>query len=264
MSLHPFERAGLGIAPFKCTGVRENWFVPAGFPEARKPGGCCNYCGTGILYEYSIESADGKTFVVGSDCVKRTESEVVGFKEARLKLARDKREAKRKESIAERQSRWEKRRTENRDAFNAMYPDIVQFLNDLPEDTYGFLGTMRSNFSYWGGLTERQAEALNKIIQSKAKQKRDAELSRYIATIGTRIDDTFEIILTRSWESDFGWPKKIVHFTLMRRGLDECTYTGNHIGNQGDKISAKFTVAEHTISKYNGAQQTKLSRPMVR
>lgn len=50
----------------------------------------------------------------------------------------------------------------------------------------------------------------------------------------------------------------------MRRGLDICTYTGNYIGKSGDKISAKFTVSEHTISKHNGAQQTKLSRPMVR
>lgn len=209
MTLHPFERAGLGTAPFKCVGVRENWFTPAGFPEARKPGGCCNYCGTGILYEYSIESADGKTFVVGSDCVKRTESDIVGFKEARLKLARDKRETKRKEAFAERQARWEKMRTENRESFVVMYPDLVQFLNDLPDDTMGFLGSMRDNFFHWGALTERQAIAVNKIIQDKAKQKRDAEMSRYIATIGTRIDDTFEIILTRDWESNFGYPKRL-------------------------------------------------------
>jgi hypothetical protein len=39
--MHPFERSGLGKAPFRCVTVRENWYAPPGFPEARKPGGCC-------------------------------------------------------------------------------------------------------------------------------------------------------------------------------------------------------------------------------
>lgn len=58
-SAHCFERVGLGKAPFRIVGYG-------------KGHTCCNYCGTPILYTALIESADGKQFRVGSDCVFKT------------------------------------------------------------------------------------------------------------------------------------------------------------------------------------------------
>lgn len=84
--LHPFERAGLGLAPFRCVGV-EHRVGPIKTTDPKFPGvtfevgapgqpmGTCDYCGTGIADCYVIRSADGKKFVVGSDCVMRTYSE---------------------------------------------------------------------------------------------------------------------------------------------------------------------------------------------
>ncbi len=70
-TIHRFERAGLGKAPFQFTGtVTEKVFcVPGGTPKA---GSSCDYCGTGIRYEFWVNSSCGKTFKVGCDCIHKT------------------------------------------------------------------------------------------------------------------------------------------------------------------------------------------------
>lgn len=67
--LHPFQRAGLGIAPFKYIGMTEKVIKHADGTE--QPSGTCDYCSNGIRYCYQIQSADGKVFQVGSDCVMK-------------------------------------------------------------------------------------------------------------------------------------------------------------------------------------------------
>lgn len=67
---HKFELAGLGAAPYKFLGVRENIFV-SGCGTVRKPGGSCDYCGTGIQFEFHIKSADGKLSKVGCNCIEK-------------------------------------------------------------------------------------------------------------------------------------------------------------------------------------------------
>lgn len=77
MSEHRFETAGLGKAPFRVLGV-EVRVGPIRYPnglEVGAPGqpmGCCQYCGQGIAECWMIGSSDGKTFMVGCDCVRKT------------------------------------------------------------------------------------------------------------------------------------------------------------------------------------------------
>lgn len=66
VGVHKFEAAGLGKGPFRYVGIRENHFT---YPGGSKPGGSCDYCGTGILYECWVRSADGREFKVGTDCI---------------------------------------------------------------------------------------------------------------------------------------------------------------------------------------------------
>lgn len=66
---HVFEAAGLGLAPFRFVGVVEKVYVAG---DEAKPGGVCAYCGTGIRYCCIVKSSDGKQFLVGSDCVEKT------------------------------------------------------------------------------------------------------------------------------------------------------------------------------------------------
>lgn len=71
---HPFERAGLGVAPFKFVGMVEKTYQAChGAPI--QPGASCDYCGTGIRYCCQIVSADGKRFVVGCDCITKIHDE---------------------------------------------------------------------------------------------------------------------------------------------------------------------------------------------
>ena len=76
LQVHPFEKAGLGVAPFRFSGMSEKVYVACpGAPE--QPAGTCDYCGMGIRYCCHIESADGKSFVVGSDCVRKTDRDAL-------------------------------------------------------------------------------------------------------------------------------------------------------------------------------------------
>lgn len=69
-TIHRFERAGLGLAPFRFTGMSENAIR---YPDGTsKAGGSCDFCGTGIRYEFWCVSADDKSFKVGCDCIHKS------------------------------------------------------------------------------------------------------------------------------------------------------------------------------------------------
>ncbi len=82
-TVHPFERAGLGKAPFRFVGMAQQDFCygevilnraeyeRTGIALTTKPGGTCAYCGTAIKALCQILSADGKRFHVGCDCVNK-------------------------------------------------------------------------------------------------------------------------------------------------------------------------------------------------
>jgi len=75
--VHVFQTAGLGMAPFRVTGfgVKRGPLPMADGSMVGAPGqpmGTCQYCGTGIANCFEITSSDGRTFVVGSDCVEKT------------------------------------------------------------------------------------------------------------------------------------------------------------------------------------------------
>lgn len=79
--VHPFQAAGLGLAPYVYIGMIEK--VCSGQPNehgvtigyAGQPAGTCDYCGQGIRYVCRIRSADGREFGVGCDCVLKLERE---------------------------------------------------------------------------------------------------------------------------------------------------------------------------------------------
>jgi hypothetical protein len=80
-TMHVFEQAGLGQAPYKFKGVEQlrgpitleqhnGVTVQVGAPG--QPMGCCQYCSTNIAWLFWLESADGKIFYVGSDCIYKS------------------------------------------------------------------------------------------------------------------------------------------------------------------------------------------------
>jgi hypothetical protein len=74
-TIHPFEAAGLGIAPFKFAGYRVAKFQAC--PDAPvQSGSSCDYCGRPIMYVYYVRSSDDKEFHVGCDCIAKVDGDL--------------------------------------------------------------------------------------------------------------------------------------------------------------------------------------------
>lgn len=109
-AVHPWERMGLGVAPYKCVGV--GTAIYRAVPEApAQPGASCDFCGQGIMNVYSVQAACKSVFKVGCDCVRKTCSEKEGVRtaiesadrkhrNAVAKTGRDKRDAAAKDDLA--------------------------------------------------------------------------------------------------------------------------------------------------------------------
>lgn len=71
-TVHRFEHAGLGLAPFRFTGevTEKTYQACPGAPV--QAGSTCDYCGTCIRYEFWIVSSDSKRHKVGCDCIHKT------------------------------------------------------------------------------------------------------------------------------------------------------------------------------------------------
>jgi hypothetical protein len=84
-TVHPFEAAGLGKAPFRYVGqivqdmmhgqviLNREEFQRTGIAVCTKPGGTCDFCGTFIVRMFKIRSADLKEFKVGCDCLAKVD-----------------------------------------------------------------------------------------------------------------------------------------------------------------------------------------------
>jgi hypothetical protein len=79
-TVHPWERRGLGKAPFAYMGISYR-VGPIRIPHPDgtvlevgaegQPMGTCAYCMQGIAECHEVRSTDGKRFIVGCDCIAR-------------------------------------------------------------------------------------------------------------------------------------------------------------------------------------------------
>lgn len=106
-SNHPFERAELGVAPFRCVRVEyrigpiRTVLANGVTQEIGSPGqpmGTCAYCFQGIAECCVIRDANGKEFIVGNQCVAKAardygqSSQLERDRKAALREARHERE----------------------------------------------------------------------------------------------------------------------------------------------------------------------------
>lgn len=116
---HPFELQGLGVGPFKFKGMvsipsasmaEQN---PEGYRQAmlnvpRGIGvGVCANCGQPLVHNCIVESADHKTFVVGSECVEKTGDKSLGDK-VQVAVAQQQRDQRRAKAETDRAAAQEK------------------------------------------------------------------------------------------------------------------------------------------------------------
>lgn len=108
---HVFEKAGLGKAPYRYLGITTTSDRAALNAEAKANGEmyttnyctCCDYCYTAINDAYRLESADGKRFKVGCECIKKAGDKGLEkqIDKDRKRVAREKRHAREAKQLAE-------------------------------------------------------------------------------------------------------------------------------------------------------------------
>lgn len=104
---HPWERNGLGVAPYRLVGSGRMTYQAT--PDAPvQPGTSCDYCGEGISNVFFIKAACGSHFKVGCNCVLKVSSkgdrvvkEVNAAVREAQKKARQARDSRKKDELGD-------------------------------------------------------------------------------------------------------------------------------------------------------------------
>ena len=266
---HPFEKAGLGKAPFSCTHVSQNLFyLPDGTCKA---GGCCDYCGTGIRWEFWIKGsiAGAKQFKVGCDCVAKTGWGIEGFEKVRTDNAKVRRQEgaeKRAEKRREERKAWIDEQHANRAVERAEATKVWREANSALAarfDGYtganSFMISMIERLGYWGTLSIKQTEAAESFFAALDRAEVARLTSKHIGNIGDKVTLTITVERIVVLETSFG--RNYITIAVDQNG-NTLTYKGLiDIGAKGDTTTIKATIKDHTV--YNDVQQTIIQRPKV-
>lgn len=165
---HCFELAGLGTAPFEFTGhVTENTYCACpGAPL--QPGGTCDFCGTGIRYEFWVRSAAGNEFKVGCDCIHKTGDRglIQQISAAERKLRDAKNAAAKARKIA--------KLTQRIEAAKTLLPTVIGTLASIPHPSSYFADQGKTLLDYvrWcfaNSAGERAAVYIERAAQAAQK-----------------------------------------------------------------------------------------------
>lgn len=106
---HVWQEVGMGIAPYRCTGVTDTGSIST----------TCDACGAGLRYVYHVRDGRGDNYKVGCDCIGRVSDSrlTTEAKQAKAKLDREKKraaaEARRQAWVAKRDAELERQRLAN-------------------------------------------------------------------------------------------------------------------------------------------------------
>ena len=156
---HIFETAGLGKAPYKYIGCI-------------KLSSGCQYCGTGILYQFWLLSSDGKKFYVGSDCIEKSGDSGLMYhaKKERSKISREQR-------LARQQAQYEARQAERRSQAETR---LAQYFADHASSAHifewaknssGIPLDMYNNLAKWGSMSDKQLDFLTRLYEESLVAK---------------------------------------------------------------------------------------------
>jgi hypothetical protein len=275
--VHPFERAGLGKAPFRCTGMEKRTYQAC--PDAPiQPGASCDFCGTGIMYTYMIVSSDGRNFVVGCDCVYRTNDTQLSEEirreerayqrrlehEAWLKGAPE-RARKAAEEAARRAVVAERNKIEHALTIHAC--DVVLAKTDDEYFADRFHGTAKyvRESLIEGKISEMNEETAETL--SKAYRLALFPTSRHYGQSGDRVRNLLvQYEGGPGFETPYGF-KRLANFIIVETGEVLVWGTTSGIGimdngwhafQEGDRLLLTATVKSH--NEYRGVKQTFISR----
>lgn len=276
--IHCFEKAGLGKARFQCVGL---YSIPSPSLAEKNPDaynnalammprglgcGSCAFCGTAIMHNFIIESADGKRFVVGSDCVARTGDAglIKEVKRERVRIAKEAREVKRRMKRDEREALWAAERAARAADFIAMHGALIERAKPYLEAN-GFIKDVVGRGIEGAFISDKALIAVTNAIDSIERTIRMRENSRHVGTVGKR--ETFTVRVDRinsfSRPSFAGYGNETVWIVTLRDVNDNAIVVKStaFCPDKGAQLTIKATVKEHNV--YRDEQQTIVQRVKV-
>lgn len=184
-TVHPFEAAKLGRAPFAC--------VDCTIGEHR-----CAFCTTPLKYLYHIRSADGRAFIVGSECVKQTGGAVAGFEtfnrqmEARVReLQKQARKAREADKAAGAAQAW-------KDEHAAEWA----YMQKRAEAGNGFYRYLCDAVGKYGSIFESRLESVRGDMAREARPAPAAQAPAPVVSL-----EAVEAAFAKAKEAGITWPK---------------------------------------------------------
>lgn len=257
---HPFEASNLGQAPFR-------------FLDVVKESSACSYCGTGIVWRFLVKGSGSqdRVFGVGCDCIEKVD---YGMYLAAKKAKRDAIRADRLSQVAKaRKSQFEKNLRE----FEIVEPEIAAYLTEavrllnsceplFDRKDIGFCQSLHTQIKRFGKLSDKQLEAIRKIMAPKPVEKP----SEHVGEVGEKI--TFEATLKfrRAFDSKFGtyyivsmsdengneivYKGATIEFLSIETRFENGSIDRQGFLEAGEKVNLTAKVKEHAF--YQGKKQT--------
>lgn len=230
-----------------------------------KAGGHCNYCFTGIRYEYVIKSSDDKQFVVGCDCVAKTGAVVTGFRETRLKFARDRRAAKNSVTREQRQKEYNERINARREEWTENNKSLATFLMMYSGEN-NFIKNMVSTMIAYGGLSVNQTLALQKACDRIDEQEKIRVQSKHQGSVGVRYSKKrLKVTASIHMGHTEYYGRAIARYLVKME--DEKQNQFVWWTSAGQQLTETFCEAAYTVkahTDYNGMEQTTVTRVTIK
>jgi hypothetical protein len=225
---HPFEKVGLGTGPFKCVQC----------VDLGKCLSSCDYCGTGIRYQFWIQGVSGDQFKVGCECVRKTYS--VGA-DVRVHVEREMKEFERKNRVMKKLAKSQAQA----EAFLQAHPGLSEAL-----DTEHYISNdLKRALARWGSLSEAQVKLAFKLvgdvkIQAEHKAQDEALKANAPAWIKGRQVVEGVILVVKVQDENrfyFATEKMLVQLADGRKCWGTCPSNQEFVKGASISFSADFT-----------------------
>lgn len=238
MSIHTWEKQGLGKAPFQVVGLMvsepDQCFYESIYDVDDYSIGSCRVCGIGLKNNYLIDSSDGHHFSVGCDCVGHSGD--AGLIDDVKKSKRTRRQLKKAAERKAVRDQWQIEAEEKLTVFYiANREEVITLLSY--SGTNNFINDIVSKLTQWGGLSESQVKVALKAIQKEKDEKLALANAEPVPITDQRIKIT-GAILSINIKEQYGYNGGIeyrrVGLILDDRGFK--VWGTMNEGDTGDKI----------------------------
>lgn len=248
--LHQWETIGFK-SPYKFLGI---YSIPTvvgdnvnAYNESlkNKPNGfkfgTCQICNHSLVNNYMLEDADGIKFVVGCDCIEKSDGEF--YKEIKKTIKKQ-----------NQQISYDKMIDNHTAKINKLYELHGELLKKCESINDIKINSILTNIRHYGSILPEQITQLNDLVAKHDYLTSDDNI--HVGLVGDVLEDTLKVTAINYFKGGYG-NSKIV--TMKNSKGNILVYIGNSFNsNLNDVFKVTFKVTAHL--EYNGVKQTKITR----